>query len=549
MKKRFSLSFKSLVAIQSKEYFFFYFFGILALFFTHKIQSNLPFLAKNLAENIAVNPSSIKVSDFFYLAVGIIFFRTSSRILFFYPARLLQKSLRSEMVLKLENASPFRFRHINSGQLFQYLNGDIDQIRALIGFVGLQGGNFLIAMIVLIPRLFAFHHQLLYALTPMVLSFLLFTFFVSKSSVYFKKIQDTNGDLQNLIIESYTGKKTIKNFHAEKSFFSIFQELSLLELYYFYRASLGISIFLPLITFGVGLSLLWGAYLIKTQHLGASSLILFSGFIFLFMEPVSYLSWIGIVTARSHASWKRLVDFDKVLEKKSEIEINLHSLNQKKLNQLNFTLPFWDKTIELQFVQDKWNVIVAKTGDGKSELLIKIAEVLKQKNANFSLVLQDPYIYNDTIIRNVFLNKKESEADVIIAKQMLKILGLDYVEPDFDKLLALEIGENGKRLSGGQAKRLCLVRSLMSDAPLLIWDDPFSSVDLILEKEIINELKVSQILKNKTLILSSHRLSTVKNSDVVFYIEKDAGLEETGLVEELLINTSKVYEHFKKQMV
>lgn len=549
MQNRFKLTFKSLLVDQTKEYFLYYIFAIIALFFTHKIQSNLPFLAKDLADKIVSDPQSIHVSSFFYLAIGIIFFRTTSRVLFFYPARLLQKSLRRELVLKLETTSPFRFKHINSGQLFQYLNGDIDQVRALIGFVGLQGGNFIIGMMVLIPRLFSFHHKLLLALLPMLVSIILFTYFVSKASIYFKKIQDTNGELQNLIIESYAGKKTIKNFHAEKSFFSLFQEVSLRELFYFYKASLGISIFMPFIAFGVGISLLWGAYLIKTLNLGASSLILFSGFIFLFMEPVSYLSWIGMVFTRSKASWQRLVDFNSVLDTETSIEASLKTLNEKTKHNLSFELPYWDRNIKIEFSHFKWNVIVAKTGDGKTELLQKISEVLKNNNQNFSLVLQDPYIYNDTIVRNIFLNKKENTQELEIAKKMLKIWGLDYVENDLDKLLNLEIGENGKRLSGGQAKRLCLIRSLMSDAEILIWDDPFSSVDLILEKEIMDQLKSLDVLKDKTVILSSHRLSTVKNSDTVFYFEKEMGLVESGDVEQLLKPASKVYEHFEKQMV
>jgi ATP-binding cassette subfamily B protein len=367
--------------------------------------------------------------------------------------------------------------------------------------------------------------------------------------VYFKKIQDTNGEVQNLIIESYAGKKTIKNFHSEKSFYSLFQELSLLELYYFYRASLGISIFLPFVTFGVGLSLLWGAYLIKVYHLGASTLILFSGFIFLFMEPVSYLSWIGVVVSRSFASWNRLKNFNNTLESQSEIEATLFTYNSDISDSLHFVLPFWNKKLEIKFQKLKWNVIVAKTGDGKSELLQKMSEVLKQKKINFSFVAQDPYIYNDTVGRNIFLNKPYGPTDTELAKRLLKILGLDYVEPDLDKLLDLEIGENGKRLSGGQAKRLCLIRSLMSETDILIWDDPFSSVDLILEKEILDALEESRVLKTKTLIISSHRLSTVKNSDFVYFFEKDNGLVESGKTEELLKTKSLVYEHFKKQMV
>ncbi len=98
-------------------------------------------------------------------------------------------------------------------------------------------------------------------------------------------------------------------------------------------------------------------------------------------------------------------------------------------------------------------------------------------------------------------------------------------------------------------KRLCLVRSIMSEADILIWDDPFSSVDLILEKSIIQELRSHDVLKNKTVILTSHRLSTVKNSEFLIFIDKEEGIVEEGTVAELLKQNSKTYEYFQKQMV
>jgi len=115
--------------------------------------------------------------------------------------------------------------------------------------------------------------------------------------------------------------------------------------------------------------------------------------------------------------------------------------------------------------------------------------------------------------------------------------------------MKLEVGENGKRLSGGQAKRLCLVRSLLSEAQILIWDDPFSSGDLLLEKEIILKLKKSEVMKDKTVILTSHRLSTVRNSDELFYLDREVGIIEQGPVEQILKEQSKTYEYFQKQMV
>ncbi len=547
-KQRLDLDFLGLITSQFKEFKLYYFLGTICLILTHKIQSELPFMAKELADLVSKNINELHPSKFFWLALGIVVFRTSSRILFFYPARLLQKYLRLELMEKLEGATPARFRHLSSGQLFQYLTGDIDQIRALIGFVGLQGGNFIIAMFILIPKIISFNSHLLYALTPMLASFIIFTYIVSKNRVYFKLTQDMQGEVQNLIMETYSGKRTIKNFHAEESFTTLFAEKSLKELYYFYKSSLGISITMPLITLGIGLSMLWGATIIKSQHLGASTLILFSGFIFLLMEPMSYLSWVGVVVSRSSASWTRLKELDAQLITALDSEKDLLERNVNS-EELKFNLPFWDKPLVLHFIHEKWNVLIAKTGHGKSEILIKIAEVMRKKGHKISLVAQDPYIYNDTIEKNIFLGRIPSQIEREYAKEVLKILGMDYLEPDLEKLIVMEVGENGKRLSGGQMKRLCLVRSIMSESDTLLWDDPFSSVDLILEKSIILELRSHEVLKHKTIILTSHRLSTVRNSEVIIFIDKEEGIVEEGLVSELLKPTTKTYEYFQKQMV
>ena len=112
------LSFTTLLWQQLKEFKTYYFFGIIALVITHKIQSELPFMAKELADYVSKSANELRPSLFFLCALGIVLFRTSSRILFFYPARLLQKYLRSELLEKLESNTPQRFRHLNSGQLF-----------------------------------------------------------------------------------------------------------------------------------------------------------------------------------------------------------------------------------------------------------------------------------------------------------------------------------------------------------------------------------------------------------------------------------------------
>src|SRR5690606_1987548 len=104
---------------------------------------------------------------------------------------------------------------------------------------------------------------------------------------WFRLNQDRAAEVSHNLIESYAGKRTIKNYHAEKSFVELFRQTSWRELEASFRSGVNISIAMPLIPLGVGLSLIWGAWIIWQTKLGASSLVLFSGFVFLLLEPLS----------------------------------------------------------------------------------------------------------------------------------------------------------------------------------------------------------------------------------------------------------------------
>ncbi|TNE96446.1 MAG: ABC transporter ATP-binding protein [Deltaproteobacteria bacterium] len=550
MKNRLDRSLTSLLLLQFKEYWYYYTVAFGCLFLTHYIGSQLPFLAKELAEKVGNGLENQPVGIFFLLALGIIVFRTSSRLSFFYPARVMQKNLRVELVEKLETVSPLRYKEFSSGQLYQIIQNDMDQLRALIGFALLQLGNIVVALAVLIPKISSFNPALVKALSPMLISFIFFTLIVSKNRKYYKQTQDYQGEVQNFIMESYLGKKTIKNFHAEQSFIDLFDRGSFKELIAFYKAGLGIAFSIPMIPLGVGMSLIWGAWIIRSLDLGAPGLVLFSGFIFLFLEPLMFVSWIGVVFARSGASWTRIRGLVSKLEMPAEDEMKLLEMNPHKIKELmTFKVNFWNQWMNLEIKRGEWTVLIGKTGCGKSEVLKQLAEVIKNQGEKISYVAQSPYLYNDTISANIFLGKEITEELEERAFNLLKIMGLDYLADNREELMKLEVGENGKRLSGGQAKRLCLIRSLMAESSILLWDDPFSSVDLILEKQIVEDLRKSGLIQHKTIILTSHRLTTVRLSHHVVFLEKENGIIEEGQIANLLSNKSKTYEYFSDQMV
>ncbi|MBY0516796.1 MAG: ATP-binding cassette domain-containing protein [Bacteriovoracaceae bacterium] len=244
-----------------------------------------------------------------------------------------------------------------------------------------------------------------------------------------------------------------------------------------------------------------------------------------------FLSWMAVVSSQGYAAWKRVKSLYCLLEVPLEDEKLWSQQFSNKNEELQFRLPYWDRELDLKFKLNSWSVICGETGSGKSELLKKMSQRLAVGRVSFSMVQQEPYLFNDTIESNIFLGKVISEEKRLKAIEYLQLFGLDLLTTSSKSLLSLEVGENGKRLSGGQAKRLALVRSLMADTDVLLWDDPFSSVDVLLEKKILQALRTKE--PSKTFILTSHRLTTVRSCDEACLIHSKTGLtkDEGALVD------------------
>ena len=501
-------------------------------------------MAKELGDlAIAGKLSELSITDFFLLAAFIIFYRTLSRLLFFYPARVQQKNLRLELVHRLESAFPRAYAKYNEGMIFQSLYNDLNRIRGFIGFALLQVGNIIIASTIFIPKIQEFNGDFLIAFSPILGCVVVFMGIIYLFQPYVKRGMDESAAVQNFLLESYEAKKTIQNYHAERSFCEKFTETSDIELRTFFISTLGRAISFPMVRIGVGVSLVWAALIVKDQQLPASDLIFFSSFLFLILEPLMVMSWIGIVTSQGYAGWTRIKELVSDLDKRFTEPFLVQTDIEKPV------LPLWNKDAQVYFPQKEWTVLIGDTGSGKSWLLERYSELLFIQNKKFSFIHQEPYLYNDTLVDNIFLGTEQTPERIERAKFYLKEFGLDVLSKDMNDLLNMELGENGKRVSGGQAKRIALIRSLVADVEYIIWDDPFSSVDLILESQILKKIKADPALKSKTFILSSHRLSTVKACHRMIYIGKESGVIEQGRNDDLLSTGSRIDEFFEKQNI
>jgi ATP-binding cassette subfamily B multidrug efflux pump len=538
----------------SFEFKWFYLGAFICLYILQIFQSQIPERARQLTEMMTDMMNSGSLQDasvwiFLLLAVGIFIFRTSSRLLFFYPARVQQKLLRMELLELLEHVPSSRYESKSQGQIFQILFDDINNLRAFIGFGMLQIFNIFIAAWVLIPKINKTDSYLWPAFIPLFASVVIYTIVTFINQKIFKQVADKKGEVQQYIIESYEAKQTIKNFHREENFIRGFVKLSSEEMKLFFKSSIGFAFSGPYVRLAMGLSLIWAAILIRAHGGNTSDLVFFSGFLYLFLEPIQFLSWVAVVVSQGFAAWKRVKELHNLLVAPSVAEKELDSAITKiDPLAINTNLLFWNRPIDLNIEKGKWTALIGQTGSGKSYILSKLATGLILKGIKVSMVQQEPYLFNDTIAQNIFLGHTPDHESLMKARAYIKMFQLDNLAENVDEVLKLEVGENGKRLSGGQMKRVALIRSLMSGAKVLIWDDPFSSVDIILEKKIISSLKKSSDLNDLTFIISSHRLTTVRLSDEVIYLDTAAGIKARGTAENIL-KEENVSKFFKEQLV
>ena len=200
--------------------------------------------------------------------------------------------------------------------------------------------------------------------------------------------------------------------------------------------------------------------------------------------------------------------------------------------------------------------VVGETGSGKSMLLESLSRIhdvsegqitlnginikdynLESLRSRFSYVFQDVFLFSDTIDANISYSEPEARhAEVVNAARHAQAHGfIMELTEDYSTI----VGEKGIGISGGQKQRVAIARALLKGAPVLIFDDSTSALDVRTEKQLIGEIR--ECYKDKTVIISAHRLSSVINCDEILYMQ-DGKIVERGTFDELM----KMDGHFAK---
>lgn len=311
-----------------------------------------------------------------------------------------------------------------------------------------------------------------------------------------------------------------------------------------------------------------GLILVAYSDLSIGLMFAMFGYIWFIMTPVQDILTIQYAYASANGAISRI---NKILDLKKEkngveeldnkskkVDISIRNLNFS-YNKDKSTL----KDISFDIKSGEKIAIIGASGSGKTTIAhiisgfyskssgdilynhISIDNLNRQSlRENIFLVLQMPILFNNTLKFNITMGNENISDEKIY--EALKIAQLyDTVENMSDKLETI-VGKHGVRLSGGQRQRLSIARMIIADPAIVIFDESTSALDVHTEVKLFNAL--TKFLKNKTVITIAHRLSTVKNADMIYVLE-EGKLVQSGNHKELEENEGHYLEFIKNQLI
>lgn len=273
-------------------------------------------------------------------------------------------------------------------------------------------------------------------------------------------------------------------------------------------------------------------------------------------------------------SGKMVTDINTILEENDEHiipdgKIIFDTLKEKiEIKNLNFSYEENGQqiinNISLTIPRGKTTAIVGPTGSGKStiaNLLLRFYDCpansifidgvdirnfnLESLRKKISFINQDSLLFNDTVKHNITYSLHEEISDSEIIAISEKTVVHNFIDRMPEKYNSL-IGEHGSNLSGGEKQRIAITRALIKKYEILIMDEATSSLDANTEKKVVDT--ISSLSENKTTIIISHRLSTIKNADNIIFV-KDGQIKESGTLEELLNKKGLFYNDWMVQKI
>ena len=488
-------------------------------------------------------------------------------------SRYIEFDLKNEIYEHYQKLSLNFYKKNRTGDLMSRISEDVGKVRMYAGPALMYTINTITLFIVIIFYMYNKAPLLtLYTILPLpILSISIYFLskLINKQSTI---VQKQLSALSSLAQEIFSGIRVTKSYVVEDKMRNDFTQYSVSQMKKKLNLSKIQAFFYPLMLFLIGSSNLIVIYIGGKQYISGQipELGIIAEFIIyvnMLTWPVASIGWVTSLVQEAEASQKRINEFLKQKVDISSTE-NLLSNIDGKICFKNVYMKYEDtkimalKKISFTLEIGKTLAIIGKTGSGKSTILelvgrlhdttngtIEIDDINIQKldlqnlRNSIGYVPQDPFLFSDSIENNIKFGKKDAICDEITVAAKKSAVHNDIIK--FKDGYRTVLGERGITLSGGQKQRISIARALIKNPQILLLDDCLSAVDTETEEVILNNLK--SIMEDKTTIIASHRISSVKNADKILVLDNGEVVQQGKHFE--LIKQDGVYkELFKKQL-